>query len=79
LPTYQPQRVFSWHSNNKAFCLVTAKSKTFCTCLFNFFQESFIASAQQYAQVTELSQRVGEWEEKILPKLEREVSLTIGQ
>ncbi|XP_064635218.1 condensin-2 complex subunit H2-like [Lineus longissimus] len=34
--------------------------------------ESYISSAQQYAQITELSRRVSEWEEKILPKLEQE-------
>ena len=32
-----------------------------------------MASAQEYAQVTELSQRVAEWEEKIIPKLRQEV------
>lgn len=34
--------------------------------------EGFLASAQQYAQITELSRRVSEWEEKILPKLKEE-------
>ena len=41
-----------------------------------FPQEGFLASAQQYAQITELSQRVTEWEEKILPKLQEEVRIT---
>ena len=35
--------------------------------------EGFLASAQQYAQITELSKRVSEWEDKILPKLREEV------
>lgn len=33
-----------------------------------------MASAQEYAQITELSRRVSEWEERVLPKLEEEVS-----
>lgn len=37
-------------------------------------QEQYMASAQEYAQVTELSRRVSEWEERVLPKLEEEVS-----
>ena len=37
-------------------------------------QEGFMACAQQYAQVTDLSRRVAEWEQKIIPKLEEEVS-----
>ena len=32
-----------------------------------------MASAQEYAQITELSKRVSEWEEKIVPRLEEEV------
>ena len=32
-----------------------------------------MASAQEYAQITELSKRVAEWEDKILPRLEEEV------
>ncbi|XP_041366568.1 condensin-2 complex subunit H2-like [Gigantopelta aegis] len=36
--------------------------------------EAYMASAQEYAQVTELSQRVAEWEEKIIPKLRHEES-----
>ena len=35
--------------------------------------EGFLASAEQYAQITELSKRVHEWEDKILPKLREEV------
>ncbi|WAR01770.1 CNDH2-like protein [Mya arenaria] len=34
--------------------------------------EEYMASAQKYAQITELSQRVAEWEDKIMPKLEEE-------
>ncbi|KAK3591844.1 hypothetical protein CHS0354_005040 [Potamilus streckersoni] len=34
--------------------------------------EQYLASAQEYAQITELSKRVSEWEEKILPKLQEE-------
>ncbi|XP_059156017.1 condensin-2 complex subunit H2-like [Physella acuta] len=34
--------------------------------------EKFLASAAEYAQITELSRRVSEWEEKIKPKLEEE-------
>ena len=37
-------------------------------------QEKFYASAAEYAQITDLSRRVAEWEEKIQPKLEEEVS-----
>lgn len=33
-----------------------------------------MASAQEYAQITELSRRVAEWEERVVPKLEEEVS-----
>ena len=36
-------------------------------------QEQYLASAQEYAQITELSKRVAEWEEKVLPRLEEEV------
>ncbi len=39
--------------------------------------DGFLASAQQYAQITDLSKRVGEWEEKILPKLRLEVSMSV--
>lgn len=41
--------------------------------LFLRFQEGFLASAQQYAQITELAKRVTEWEDKIGPKLQEEV------
>ncbi|BFZ04111.1 hypothetical protein BsWGS_07150 [Bradybaena similaris] len=34
--------------------------------------EKFLASAAEYAQITELSRRVTEWEEKIRPKLEEQ-------
>lgn len=34
--------------------------------------EEYLASAQQYAQTTELSKRVTEWEDKVLPKLHEE-------
>ncbi|XP_064603130.1 condensin-2 complex subunit H2-like [Liolophura sinensis] len=34
--------------------------------------EGFLASAQQYAQITELAKRVTEWEDKIGPKLQEE-------
>ncbi|XP_033753321.1 condensin-2 complex subunit H2-like [Pecten maximus] len=34
--------------------------------------EQYMASAQEYAQITELSQRVAEWEDKVIPKLEEE-------
>ncbi len=37
--------------------------------------EGFLTSAQQYAQITELSKRVAEWEDKIVPKLQEEVNL----
>ncbi len=40
--------------------------------------DGFLASAQQYAQITDLSKRVGEWEEKILPKLKLEVCMPPG-
>ncbi|OWF43720.1 condensin-2 complex subunit H2-like [Mizuhopecten yessoensis] len=36
--------------------------------------EQYMASAQEYAQITELSQRVAEWEDKVIPKLEEEDS-----
>ena len=36
-------------------------------------QEGYLASAQQYAQITELSKRVADWENKIVPKLQEEV------
>lgn len=32
--------------------------------------EQYMASAQEYAQITDLSQRVQEWEEKVIPKLQ---------
>ena len=35
--------------------------------------EGYMASAQQYAQLTELARRVAEWEENIIPKLAEEV------
>ncbi|XP_076114530.1 condensin-2 complex subunit H2-like [Mytilus galloprovincialis] len=34
--------------------------------------DQYLASAQEYAQITELSQRVSEWEDKVLPKLAEE-------
>ncbi|GAB1608290.1 condensin-2 complex subunit H2-like isoform X1 [Argonauta hians] len=34
--------------------------------------ENFYIGAQKYAQVTELSKRIAEWEDKILPKLQEE-------
>ncbi|XP_014786784.1 condensin-2 complex subunit H2 isoform X2 [Octopus bimaculoides] len=34
--------------------------------------EDFYIGAQKYAQVTELSKRIAEWEEKIIPKLQEE-------
>lgn len=34
--------------------------------------DQYLASAQEYAQITELSQRVSDWEDKVLPKLEEE-------
>lgn len=34
--------------------------------------EQYMASAQEYAQITELSRRVAEWEERVIPKLEEE-------
>ncbi|XP_062591191.1 condensin-2 complex subunit H2-like [Saccostrea cucullata] len=34
--------------------------------------EQYLISAQEYAQITELSRRVAEWEEKVIPKLEEE-------
>lgn len=34
--------------------------------------DQYMASAQEYAQITELSQRVSEWEDKVLPKLAEE-------
>ncbi|KAL5006676.1 hypothetical protein ScPMuIL_015482 [Solemya velum] len=36
--------------------------------------DQYLASAQEYAQITELSRRVAEWEEKVIPKLEEEDS-----
>ncbi|KAK3796287.1 hypothetical protein RRG08_041601 [Elysia crispata] len=38
------------------------------------YVEKFYASAAEYAQITDLSRRVAEWEEKIQPKLEEEES-----
>ena len=37
-----------------------------------------MASAQEYAQITELSKRVAEWEDKILPRLEEEVCCEVA-
>ena len=37
------------------------------------YVDGFLASAQQYAKITELSRRVSEWEDKIFPKLRQEV------
>ncbi|KAK3103558.1 hypothetical protein FSP39_020158 [Pinctada imbricata] len=34
--------------------------------------DQYMASAQEYAQITELSKRVAEWEEKVIPRLEEE-------
>ncbi|XP_078333475.1 condensin-2 complex subunit H2-like [Crassostrea virginica] len=34
--------------------------------------DQYLASAQEYAQITELSRRVAEWEERVVPKLEEE-------
>lgn len=34
--------------------------------------EEYMASCQRYAQITELSQRVAEWEDKVQPRLEEE-------
>ncbi|KAH3891051.1 hypothetical protein DPMN_015142 [Dreissena polymorpha] len=34
--------------------------------------EEYMSSAQKYAQITELSRRVSEWEDKVLPRLEEE-------
>lgn len=34
--------------------------------------DQYLASAQEYAKITELSQRVSEWEDKVLPKLAEE-------
>lgn len=34
--------------------------------------EQYMASAQEYVKMTELSRRVSEWEERVLPKLEEE-------
>ncbi|ELU12854.1 hypothetical protein CAPTEDRAFT_219248 [Capitella teleta] len=36
------------------------------------YVDGYLASAEQYAQITELSKRVSDWENKILPKLEEE-------
>ena len=44
-----------------------------CVCVCVCEQEGYLASAQQYAQITELSKRVNDWENKILPKLQEEV------
>lgn len=36
-------------------------------------QEGYLTEAQQYAQETELSRRVRDWEERIVPVLTQEV------
>lgn len=36
-------------------------------------QEGYLTEAQQYAQETELSRRVRDWEERIVPVLAQEV------
>ena len=48
-----------------------------CAYFWNIIQDAYIASAQQYAQVTDLSKRVQQWEDKIRPILKREVSKEI--
>ena len=40
-------------------------------------QEGYLTEAQQYAQETDLSRRVRDWEEKIVPVLAQEVIKTI--
>jgi|SaaInl33SG_5_DNA_1037386.scaffolds.fasta_scaffold13299_1 hypothetical protein len=35
--------------------------------------DGYMASAQQYAQLTDLARRVSEWEEHLVPKLQTEV------
>ena len=42
---------------------------------FLFLQNNYLAEAQQYAQETDLSRRVKDWEEKIIPVLQEEVCL----
>lgn len=37
-------------------------------------QEGYLTEAQQYAQETELSRRVRDWEDKIVPVLAQEVN-----
>lgn len=37
-------------------------------------QEGYLTEAQQYAQETELSRRVRDWEERIVPVLSQEVN-----
>lgn len=37
-------------------------------------QEGYLTEAQQYAQETELSRRVRDWEERIVPVLAQEVN-----
>ena len=37
-------------------------------------QDGYLTEAQQYAQETDLSRRVRDWEERILPVLSREVN-----
>ncbi|XP_074659993.1 condensin-2 complex subunit H2-like [Tubulanus polymorphus] len=36
------------------------------------YVDEFLTSAQKFAELTELSKRVGEWEDKVVPKLEEE-------
>lgn len=43
-------------------------------CLNVSLQDAYLASAEHYAHITDLAKRVSDWENKILPKLNEEVS-----
>lgn len=46
---------------------------TVCADYLHWFQENYLESAAKYVQISELSKRVAEWEEKIIPRLQEEV------
>ena len=43
-------------------------------CLHSAAQDGYLTEAQQYAQETDLSRRVRDWEDRILPVLSKEVN-----
>jgi len=59
--------------------MIVSELKYCCIKLIKFvsdpiLQEGYLTEAQQYAQETELSRRVRDWEDRIVPVLAKEVN-----